>query len=143
MPGKWMIAATEEMLTTAPPCPAAQLGGIEVDHQRGDLDAGVVDQDVEAAQLADRPGDGALPAGVVGHVELDEARGRAGLAQARDGLLAVTLENVADHHRGTGPGERLGHARSQPARSAGYQCLASSQVVHAHSKLLGSPLAST
>ena len=79
MPGKAMVAATLAMLTIEPPLPAAppgrmarrpcfmpergaddvdlehaaQVGRVEVDDERGDLDAGVVDQDVEAAELGD------------------------------------------------------------------------------------------
>ena len=99
MPGKAMVAATEAMLTIAPPGPAGPPGRIarkacfmpsavpsEIDlaHARsvvgvrsmtsaGDLDAGVVDQDVQAAERLDRVRDGVLPIGVVGDVELGEA----------------------------------------------------------------------
>ena len=46
---------------------------VEVDDQAGDLDAGVVDQDVEAAELSGGLRDGGLPVGVVGGVEVHEA----------------------------------------------------------------------
>ena len=78
MPGKAMVAATEAMLMIAPPWPAGAAGahgaervldaergaehvdlehlaggsGVEVDEQAGDLDAGVVDEDVQAAEQA-------------------------------------------------------------------------------------------
>ncbi len=49
----------------------ADVGGVEVHDQAGDLHARVVDDDVEAAQVVDGGGDRVLPAGVVGDVEVD------------------------------------------------------------------------
>src|SRR6267378_1356492 len=88
MPGKAMVAATDAMLTTAPPRPAGAHGAegvldaergaqdvdvehladivrIQVDDQARDLHAGVVDHDVQAAELGDRALDAPLPAAVV------------------------------------------------------------------------------
>ena len=88
MPGNAIVAATEEMLMIAPPLPAGAVGthraqavleaergaeDVDLEHradvvrvdlgdQAGDLDAGVVDQDVEPAELVDGGGDGVLPA---------------------------------------------------------------------------------
>ena len=51
----------------------ARVLGLDLADQRGDLDAGIVDQDVEAAERLDGRGDGLLPLRVVGDVQLDEA----------------------------------------------------------------------
>ena len=57
---------------------AAQVVGVDVGHQRGDLDAGVVDQDVEAAERRRPwPSTAASPVVFLGHVELHEAGLRA------------------------------------------------------------------
>ena len=48
--------------------------GVELDDQAGDLDPGVVDQDVEAAEAATVVRDRGLPAGVVGDVEVRRSR---------------------------------------------------------------------
>jgi len=45
---------------------AAHLLRVEVDDETGDLDAGVVDDDVKPTQLAGGVGDGGGPVGVVG-----------------------------------------------------------------------------
>ena len=77
---------------------------IQVHDQAGDLDPGVVDQDVQAAEFADRVGDGQLPARVVGHVEREEGGGGAGLFQFVGGGLAEVFPDIADDDGRSGPG---------------------------------------
>ena len=48
----------------------AEVGGLGVDDQARDLDAGVVDEDVEPAELLDRRRDGGLPRRLVADVEV-------------------------------------------------------------------------
>ena len=155
MPGKAIVAATEATLITQPPLPAAppgriarnaclmpsvvpsrltssilrRLGGVDVDQQAGDLDAGVVDQDVETAELADRVGDRGLPAGVVGDVEVHEP---VAVAERSGHLGAEVVLQVADHHLGAGCGQRLGHALAESLGAAGDQCPAAGQVEICH-----------
>ena len=146
MPGKAIVAATEAMLTIEPPLPAAPSGriarnaclmpravpstltssivdtaGLEIDQEGGDLDAGVVDQDVEAAELVDGRGDRGLPRRLVGDVE----PGGSGLAPAlgdRGGRRgAELLLQVADHHRGTRCRQGPGHALAEALRPTRHQ----------------------
>jgi hypothetical protein len=105
---------------------------VEVDHQLGDLDTGVVNEDVQAAELGDGALDGPFPARVVGHVERLEGGVAAGLLDRVDGGLAQFLADIADHHGGPGPRQRLGRAGSQAAGSSCHQGLAPGQVVHTH-----------
>ena len=125
MLGKAIVAATEAMLTTAPPLPAGPPGriarkacfmpstvptmltshirrsvlGLDLGDQRGDLDAGIVDQDVVAAEGFDRRGNGPLPLRIVGDVELDEAALHAVLGDLGSAAPAGVIEDVADHDR--------------------------------------------
>src|SRR6266567_3121829 len=109
---------------------------VEVDDQAGNLDAGVVDHDVHAAELGDRARDASLPAVVVGDVQREERGVTAGFLDRVDGGLAEFLADVADDDGRAGPGQRLGHPGAEAARPAGDQGLASGQVVHAHVHLL-------
>ena len=101
IPGKAIVAATEETLITAPPCPAAPVRThrpegvldargdpedvdlqhqpdvlrVEIHYQRGDLDTGIVDQQVESTELGDRAGDRRRPAVVIRDIQRDEPGG--------------------------------------------------------------------
>src|SRR6202044_3970292 len=101
----------------------ADVARLELDDQAGDLHPGVVDQDVQAAELADRHADGALTAGVVGDVQRDEHRGGTGSAELIGGRLAEVLPDVADGNGRSSTGERLRHACAESARAAGDQSL--------------------
>ena len=155
MPGKAMVAATEATLMTTPPLPATPPGrmarkaclmpsevpsrltsswlrtasGVEVDEQAGDLDARVVDQDVQAAELAGRVGDGACPAGVVGDVEVHEA---VALAERLGHLGAEVVLDVGDDHLRAGGGEGLRHALAEALRPSGDEGLAPGEVENSH-----------
>ena len=72
----------------------------------------------KAAELGDRAGDGPFPARVVGHVQRKERRLGAGLLDRVRGRLAEFFPDVADDDGGSGPGQRLGHARAQLADAA-------------------------
>src|SRR5207244_7246730 len=72
----------------------ADIVWVQVDDQAGNLDAGVVDDDVEAAELGDRALDAQLPAVVVGHVQREERGVAAGLLDRVDGGLAKLLADV-------------------------------------------------
>ena len=133
MPGNAIVAATEETLMMLPPLPASPSGRmvrkpaleaesgaedvdlqhradvlrVHLDDQAGDLDAGVVDQDVEPAEVGGGGGGGVLPARLVGDVEVHEA---VALALERVGhLLAEVVLQVRDDDAGAGSGERLRH----------------------------------
>ena len=111
---------------------AAQILGFDIDDQRGDLDAGVVDEDVEAAQFGDRRRHRGLPARVVGDVEGHEGGlGAAGRDRLR-GLPANVRQHVADHHRRASPGKRRRHPGAEAARAAGHQGLPAGEVECAH-----------
>src|SRR4249920_2559645 len=93
--GNAIVAATEAILTMAPPAPALPPGRIarnacfmprpvptmltshilslEIDDERGDLDAGIVDQDVVAAERGDGGCNRLFPLRVVGDVQFHEA----------------------------------------------------------------------
>jgi hypothetical protein len=81
------------------------------------VDAGVVDQHVDPAQLAHDPLDqGARPLGV-GQVGL----GRpvpAGAEGGQGGLGGPPVGAELDHHRGPAGRELLGHGAADPARAA-------------------------
>jgi AcrR family transcriptional regulator len=125
MEGQAIVAATDATFTMAPPLLAgparphraervldAQRGAddvyvqhatgldrVEVDDQAGDLDPGIVDQDVEAAERVDGVGDRVFPGGLLGDIEGDELRGGPGLPQALHGglaqVVAVTAQRCA------------------------------------------------
>ena len=114
------------MLTTAPPFPAAP---------PGDLDAGVVDQDVEAAEFVDSRFDRGLPARVVGDVEFDGSH-FAVIAERFRGLRALILLDIADHHGRAGLGQTFGDRRADPLRAAGDQRLAAGQIELTHPRFL-------
>ena len=105
------------------------VGRVEVDEQAGDLDAGVVDQDVEPAELVDRLGDRGLPAGVVGDVEVHEA---VALAERLGDLRPEVVLQVGDHDLGAGGGQRPGHALAEALGASGDEGLAAGQVEFGH-----------
>ena len=105
---------------------------VDVDEQAGDLDAGVVDQDVEPAEVADGGRDrGVLPARLVGHVEVDEAVRPSPLSESATFAPSVVLQ-VGDDDRRAGGGERLGHAFAESLGGAGDEGGASGQVEIGH-----------
>ena len=71
--------------------------------------------------------DRALPAGLVGDVEVHEA-GRAPVLPIASRSRGPVLWQVADHHRRAGRGQRLRHALPQAAGAAGDQRLAARAV---------------
>lgn len=105
----------------------------DLGEQAGDLDAGVVDQQIEAAQQVDGRTDRVLPAALVGDVELDEPVAAAEVVG--DPLAGLGLE-IADHHGGAGGDQCSGHALAETLGPAGDQCLASGQIENAHGLLL-------
>ena len=92
----------------------SEVVGLGVDDQAGDLDARVVDEDVEPAELLDRGRDRGLPARLVGDVEV-----RGLTADALRGLRGQVVLEVADHHLRAGRGERLRHPGAEAVRAAG------------------------
>ena len=107
----------------------AHLGRVEVDDQAGDLDACVVDDDVEPAGALDGGRDGSLPARVVGDVEMD----RGVTVSERLGDLAGELVlDVGDDDGGARGGERLGHALAEALGATGHQRGPSGQVDRCH-----------
>ena len=96
-----------------------RLGGVE-DRGPG-LDAGVVDHDVEPAQLFDRPVDEHLQVGDLAHVGLHPdglvAEGGDLLLEVLGGLL---VGDVVDHDVGAGAGQRQSHGLADPGVAAGH-----------------------
>lgn len=77
--------------------------------------------------------DGALPVGVVGHVQLDESVAVA--ERGGDGSARLLLD-VGHDDLGTRGGQSLGHALTEALGPAGDQCLAAVEFEHAHACLL-------
>ncbi len=98
---------------------------------------GVVDQDVETAELADGAIDRSVRLFLVGHVGLEDEGLR--LASLGPDPLGQRLEPIlapgGDRHRGAGVRERLGRRFADAARRAGDQCDGSLQLF-AHRALL-------
>ncbi len=110
--------------------------GLDLADQRGDLDAGIVDQDVVAAECRDRRGHGLFPLRVVGDVKLDEAGFHPGLGDLAGGGLAGILENIADHDRGAGLRQRLRDGRANPPGAPGDQGFPAFKALPTHDALL-------
>jgi hypothetical protein len=107
----------------------ADVGRLDLGDHAGDLDPGVVDQDVQATHLVDGLTDGPFPGLVVGDVEGDEA---VLLAEPLgDGPPGLLLE-VGDDHGGAGARDRLGHPFAEALGPAGDQGPAAGQFEHAH-----------
>ncbi|MEY9730679.1 hypothetical protein ABIA07_006580 [Bradyrhizobium yuanmingense] len=158
MLGKAIVAATDAMLTTAPPLPArstrphraegvlhAEHGADDVDvahppgilgpdlaDQRRDLDAGIVDEDVVAAEGGDRRSSRFLPLHIVGDIEMHEAGLHSEPGDLAGAILADVIENVADHDRRTGARQCFCNSRSYPAGSAGDQGFAAIKTLLTH-----------
>ena len=145
------------MLTTAPPLPAAparahgakrvlqaeagandidvahaaQIGRLDVDHQRCDFDPGVIDEDVEAAEFCDRCRDRLLPAPFFRHVE----RAKPALAPvaAIDFAVAWPASARISPIITAAPARRgFRHALAKTTRAAGHQRLATRQIELTH-----------
>jgi hypothetical protein len=107
---------------------------IEVGEQAGDLDPGVVDQDVEPAQLPGRLRDGGRPVVVVGDVEVHEA---VSLAERLGDLGSQVVLQVGDDHGGARLRKGVGHALTEALGAAGHEGLAAGEVEICHAVLLG------
>ena len=113
-------------------------GGIGRGERRDRLDdAGIVDQDVEAAQPLAGIGHRALDRGIVG----DIAGQRLGRAAGRDDLARHLLREVAvarqQHDRRVVAGQRPRHPFAQAAARAGHQCDFSLQAHRTSSATVG------
>jgi hypothetical protein len=115
---------------------AAQGVGVQVDQEGGFFDAGVVDQDVKAAELAQHGVGSDQPLGLVRHIELNERHLAPGRPQFTRDLPTFVHPHIADHHRGPGLYHRPGHGGAQAARSARDQCRSSLEVECRHELLL-------
>ena len=114
----------------------AQVFCLDVDHERGDLDTCIVDQDVVATERGDGGCDSLFPLRVVGDVQLDKAGLGPCLGQTAGGLPAQIGENVADHHRRAGVRKRACDRGADASRAAGDQSLAACQTLFTHRMLL-------
>jgi hypothetical protein len=86
-----------------------------------DVDAGPVDQDVDAAHLLLRPGGHRLHRVDVGDVGLDGDGAAAGLADQFGGLLELRGGARGERDVGAVMGEGEGHAEAQAAAAAGHE----------------------
>jgi hypothetical protein len=85
-------------------------------------DAGVVDQDVEPAQLAGQRLDRGAGRRPIGDVEAAHDGLAAGGGDQLRGLLrGILAAGEVDHHAGAAPGQRDAHRPPDPARPAGDQ----------------------
>ena len=93
-------------------------------------DAGVVDQHVKPAEARGGDGDGFLPIGLAGHVEVNEDTGAAHLVNLRLYPAAIVVQDVADGDLGAflGKQPRLGGAHA--ARAATDECYLAVESAH-------------
>jgi hypothetical protein len=110
--------------------------GLDLGNQRRDLDAGIVDQNVVAAEGCDGLGNRLLPLSVVGDVELDEARRDVFLRDGGCAGAAGLLQDVGDHDRGAGSRQRLRDGRADPSGTAGDQGFPACKALPTHDALL-------
>ena len=111
--------------------------GVEVDDQAGDLDAGVVDQDVEPAEEArSRSATAAsqLASSVTSRCTNPCPSPRAG--QRLGDLGPEVVLQVGDDDRGAGGGERVGHPLAEALGPSGDEGLAAGEVEIGHDWLL-------
>src|SRR6202171_5081409 len=85
----------------------AQILRPEIDDERGNLNACIVDQDIVATERGDGGCDRLLPLRVVGDVQFHKASLGACFCKTAGGFLAEIGENVADHHGSAGIRKRL------------------------------------
>ena len=161
MPGKAIVAATDEMLMMLPPLAGDAVGPhrpqapleaergaedvdlehradvlrVDVDDQAADLDPGVVDQHVQPAEVGGGRRDRVLPAALVGHVEVHEPVAVA-LQRVGDLRAEVVLE-VGDDDPGAGRGQGLRHAFAEALGASGDEGRAAGEVESGHGVLLG------
>ena len=114
----------------------AQILGLEIDDERGDLDACIVDQYVVATERGDGGCDSLFPLRVVGDVQFYEAGLGACFCKTAGGFLAEIGENIADHHSSAGVRKRLCDRSADASRAASDQSLAARQSFFAHRVLL-------
>jgi len=110
--------------------------GLDLGDQRRDLDAGIVDQNVVAAEGCDGLGNRPLPLSVVGDVELDEARGDVFLRDSGCAGTAGLFQDVGDHDRGAGSRQRLRDGRADSSSTAGDQGVPACKALPTHDALL-------
>ena len=90
-----------------------------LDKRTIDDDAGIADENVEAAEGLDRRLDQALGIGFLRDIGLDRDRLPFGLADAGGhGLSGLLVLDVIDHHPGPVAGKALGNRLADPARTA-------------------------
>ena len=158
MPGKAIVAATEEMLMIEPPFPAAPPGRIarspclrprivpstltssirRISSGSVSTSRCVTSMPALFTRMSSPPSSAIVCVIAVsqsasfGHVERDEPAGRPSARDGGGGLLADVLEHVADHHGRARLGQRLGYARPEAAGTPGDQRSPSGQVVRTH-----------
>jgi hypothetical protein len=141
-PGRGRSAAVEEVLMMQPPpCPehrhglerreidrldVDRIGPVEVllaDLEQGLVDvavAGVVDQDVEPAEGADRGLDHGLDLAAPGDVGVDEDGATAGRPDRLGHGAAGVVVDIGDHHGRPLPGKELCDALAEARAGPGY-----------------------
>ena len=104
--------------------------GIDIGHERGDFDARIVDDDVEAADLPDDFRNGGFPVLVLGHIQMDEA-GPASLGrQFLGGRPADVILDIADHDIGTGRRQSRGYRCTDRLSPTGNERLPPFEIPH-------------
>ena len=83
--------------------------------------AGVVHQDLQAAQFSDHPGNGRIDLVGLAHVGTDADRATPGSIDLADDLTGRFFIQVEHRHLGAAGSEPAGHRGADPLRSAGDQ----------------------
>jgi hypothetical protein len=110
--------------------------GLEIDDERGNLDACIVDQDVVATERGDGGCDSLFPLRIVDNIQFHKAGPGASFCKAAGGLLAEIGVNVAQHHGSAGLRKRRCDRSADASRAASDQSLAACQTFLTHRMLL-------
>ena len=157
MPGKAIVAATEETLTIAPPLPAGPSGRIarrpclmpsavpstltSSIFLRSSASMSTISPEISIPALLTRmsspPSCSIVAATAASQLASSvTSRRRRERADRLRRLPGEIVLHVADHHLRAGRGERLRHPRAEPLRAAGHERLAALE--HAFSHLVSS-----
>ncbi len=97
----------------------APVGGLELEDRLAELDAGVVDQDVDRDAGRVERGEGGLDRRLVGDVEGRLVDGVALRPEIAGGRGDARRRAAVDHHRGAGFGQAFGEAAAEAAGRSG------------------------
>ena len=93
-----------------------------IEKRLGNVNARVVHQNVDPAELVEHTGDHRVDFGLLRHVRLNEHRPPTHGLDGTDGVLASVRVDIADGHVRALSGERLDNRPSDPAAAPGDKC---------------------